>query len=42
MSVEQKKDIGAEIAKLAKNSKVEELSKRSLRHPLSWQKTFLK
>ena len=28
MSVEQKKDIGAEIAKLAKNSKVEELSKK--------------
>ena len=28
MSVEQKKDIGAEIAKLAENSKVEELSKK--------------
>ncbi len=28
MPTEQKKDIGAEIAKLAKNSKVEELSKK--------------
>ena len=42
MSTEQKKDIGAELTKLAENSKVSELSKKVTEHHLSWQKTFLK